>query len=401
MTRINYKSDLDFLLRLHTLDGMEVGWPQYDWSAWLYVSGNRVSRYAVSCRGGVTENCFEDGGAIHVVMNGHQLPPGELMCEFRAELPNGIYPDGIRLQVSPFPVGIELVSGACDELPSADISVILPYIKGEPGADGADGKSSYLYAQEAGYAGTEEQFAADLAAVSSKQDKLRTSADLDISAEGVLSLTEQGKRATFDETWKKAGGTVVEAGKTYALNGIEDLTFENALAILLAGRIKNNAERFFAGNDALRTNLPATSTGSLIGDGNYTFQSCHNLEVADATGLAAGITTFYGCSSLHTILNMYSLNGSNLAQGCFRTPSLVNVFGAIRYGKPIDFQHCPHISLESVAYWVENKLTDAAVTITVHHDVYAKLTDAEGEDNAEWHQVLLDAIDKQISFATV
>lgn len=37
---------------------------------------------------------------------------------------------------------------------------------GEPGAPGKDGKSAYAYAQEAGYAGTEEEFAEKLAAPS-------------------------------------------------------------------------------------------------------------------------------------------------------------------------------------------------------------------------------------------
>lgn len=37
------------------------------------------------------------------------------------------------------------------------------YFDGAPGKDGADGKSAYAYAQEGGYTGTEEEFAADLA----------------------------------------------------------------------------------------------------------------------------------------------------------------------------------------------------------------------------------------------
>ena len=40
----------------------------------------------------------------------------------------------------------------------------------------------------------------------------------------------------------------------------------------------------------------------------------------------------------------------------------------------------------------------AAMTITVHPDVYAKLTD---ESNTEWHNVLMDAMAKNISIATV
>lgn len=46
---------------------------------------------------------------------------------------------------------------------------------------------------------------------------------------------------------------------------------------------------------------------------------------------------------------------------------------------------------------VTNAANTAAITITVHPDVYAKLTD---EDNAEWHQILIDAEDKNIQFVT-
>lgn len=37
------------------------------------------------------------------------------------------------------------------------------------------------------------------------------------------------------------------------------------------------------------------------------------------------------------------------------------------------------------------------ITITVHPSVYSKLTD---ESNTEWHKVLLDAAEKNITFAT-
>ena len=47
---------------------------------------------------------------------------------------------------------------------------------------------------------------------------------------------------------------------------------------------------------------------------------------------------------------------------------------------------------------VENAANTKAITITVHKDVFAKLTD---EANTDWHQVLTDATNNNITFATV
>lgn len=45
-----------------------------------------------------------------------------------------------------------------------------------------------------------------------------------------------------------------------------------------------------------------------------------------------------------------------------------------------------------------NAANTSAITITVHPDVYAKLTD---ESNAEWYAVLTAAAAKNITFATI
>lgn len=57
----------------------------------------------------------------------------------------------------------------------------------------------------------------------------------------------------------------------------------------------------------------------------------------------------------------------------------------------------PAISLESMEYLVAKATNSKAITVSVHPDVYAKLT---YEDNPEWNQVLLDAAAKNITFAS-
>lgn len=66
-----------------------------------------------------------------------------------------------------------------------------------------------------------------------------------------------------------------------------------------------------------------------------------------------------------------------------------------RNGKEVRFPDC---DWEAVL-WVSNKAANtAAITVTVHPDVYAKLSD---ETNAEWHALLAQAAEKNIIFATL
>lgn len=132
MVRKNYKSDFDAVLHLRTCvtgeaEAVELGWPDYDWEARFWTT-SRANAYVASCRGGVCTNCFDDGGAIHVVFKNHRLGRGVLQVEFRAELPNGIYPDGIQEEVTPQALGVELVEGRGDCGVVADMEVSLPVV---------------------------------------------------------------------------------------------------------------------------------------------------------------------------------------------------------------------------------------------------------------------------------
>lgn len=138
--KINHKSDFDFFLDIKVCAGMDesgnriytdLGFPDFDFEGLAYTSNKANSfRFAYSESGGCV-NCFNDNGRIHVVCDRHRLSVGQLMVELRSNLPNGIYPDGHKLIVDPMPVGIELVHGRGDCPSDAEISLVLPYIKGE------------------------------------------------------------------------------------------------------------------------------------------------------------------------------------------------------------------------------------------------------------------------------
>lgn len=131
MTKINYKSDFDFILKLKDGAGHDLGFPDYGWEAMFWTS-SKASPFKASCFGGVCKNCYDDEGQIHIVADNHNLGIGALKVEFRAELPREIYPDDYQRNVMPEPLGIELIREK-GELPSEiEAELLLPYIKGEP-----------------------------------------------------------------------------------------------------------------------------------------------------------------------------------------------------------------------------------------------------------------------------
>ncbi len=127
MQKVNYKSDFDLVLRLlGCADGggtAEIGWPDFDWEARLFTD-NPANAFVAECRGGVCRGCFNDDGKIHIVVKNHHIGPGRLKVEFKALLPNKIYPDGIQKRVAPQPLEVELVRGrgdCCKEDLEADV----------------------------------------------------------------------------------------------------------------------------------------------------------------------------------------------------------------------------------------------------------------------------------------
>lgn len=105
--RIYYKSDFDFILRINDHDGIDIGFPEFDFTVKLW-AGQKSNAMTVSKRGGTLTNCFNDGGQIHVVAKNHCLGPGLLQAELTAQLNDEIYSDGIRKDVSVADLDIEL-----------------------------------------------------------------------------------------------------------------------------------------------------------------------------------------------------------------------------------------------------------------------------------------------------
>ncbi|MGM9844903.1 MAG: hypothetical protein ACI30K_01555, partial [Muribaculaceae bacterium] len=144
---INYKSDFDFILTLYGENGESIGFPAYDWEAYIYTA-SKAYKYKASCHGGECVNCFNDNGKIHIVANNHGLPTGKLKIDFYSYLPNSLYPDGTERVVQPIDVDIELVSGAGDNAEGGEAEVIIPYAL----------VTSYDIAKANGYGGTMAEY---------------------------------------------------------------------------------------------------------------------------------------------------------------------------------------------------------------------------------------------------
>lgn len=529
----NYKSDFDAILHLKSCVGdvcKEIGWPGYDWVAKFYTTSHD-NVYIASNVGGVLTNCFNDNGNIHVVFNNHGLPSGTLRVEFSAEIPNGIYPDGSQLEVSPQPLDIELVRGRGDCGTIVDVDVMLSYIKGDKGDTGPQGPKgdkgdtgsqgpkgdkgdkgdAFTYedftaeqiaelqrpateaaesvskleeevsqaealrasaeqtrkaneqsrisaengrvsgenerkANEAARQSNEatrianenqrqqneksrvsaetaraEEFATWEGKIDSKQDALTTSEDLSISASNELSLTDMAKKRLFIDMWNEAAGKHgiynPETGY-FELNGVTDLTYNDALKIY----------------DLYTSSINAIPQGNTPG---YPLKEIHVPTCMPfITSLQANLRGFHPPVDIIAFTHYYSdgVHATNMRQSFLQTrrvltPIVVNGITTnptegfyAAFGQKLEYillkrlninlslSVCPKIERYCIEYAVLNAVNTSPITITVHPDVYAKLTgdttnEAAGaltaEELAQWQQLVTDAAAKQISFATV
>ena len=219
----------------------------------------------------------------------------------------------------------------------------------------------------------DERLAARLADIQSRLDGLGERVDANEAA------IADAPELAFRELWKSAGCSVDEAAdpsEMYLCNGL-GMSCAEARAVYAAGVMTNDNRTNLYANCDIRTHLPPRiHTG--VTTCNYTFRNS-KVEVVNASLLIPGTDCFRWCSRLRKV-TLYAPNVSNQASST-------------------TFKGSPLINLASLQGIVgKAQAGSAAMTITVHPDVYAKLTD---ESNTEWHNILMDAMAKNISFATV
>lgn len=445
--KINYKSDFDFILSITDAEGKEVGWPDYDWRAWFFTD-IAANAYEASCIGGKCTNCFNDNRRIHVVFNGHHMSPGVLNVRFDSELPNAIYPDGFQHISDPIKLDVELVRGQGDKPTQMDVDMMLPYIKGEPfryedftpeqlealkgpkGDQGEQGergvkgdpgpqgeKGDIGPTGEQGPQGpvgdkgdkgpkgdpltyadlTDDQKSELMALVAeSKEDAFTLSEDFSMSETRKLSLVDKAKREVFIDAWNEVCrngiyGRFNETTGFFELNGLTDISYQEALRIYQAGREQGRNPNGIYANLKIRTNLPWEV--SVYGCGSAFYNTTHIEKLVFKRYITVTETyCFFICPKLITIDGEIRFR---LNDGFSQCPKLVTVTAKmIKKGGILGMSSSPLLSLESLKYTVENSVS---CSINVHPDVYAKLTD---ETNTDWNAVLNAATEKSITFVT-
>lgn len=244
--------------------------------------------------------------------------------------------------------------------------------------------------------------------LSGKQDKLSTTTDLHITDDNIIGLTEKGSRKMFDEMFlEMAGkhGTIDyshfenNVHKPYCLNELW-LTYEEVKRSMMCPlRVVSNYMGEYYANVDIRTNICYPHIW-------FTQINCQNF----ANGCRAEVLRFpprfqptntagmfVNCSNLKKVFGpIYPIQPSIQQFYGSSTRKLEYIELILR--ENIDLSQASRLTIECIEYLITNAVNTKTITITVHPDVYEKLTDT---NNTEWYAQLTAAAAKNISFATI
>ena len=284
---------------------------------------------------------------------------------------------------------------------SLDGNEIIPFAKN--GADGAV-KASKI----------KEYVQPDLTA---KQDKLVNSDDVTIGIDSKLTVTDLAKREVFDDLWIKAAGsngtvdhtnTEDNVSKPYYLNEVW-MTYEEALVVYNESYadIQSLIGRKIYGV----TNFPPPDGGGSSRFSNYNAPNAKAINVGDGFLVSSLEGWLYVAPKLTKIIgniNLQYWSASIKSDRYLETPALTDV-SLYHLHNNFNISFLKSISLSSMQYMVHNSTATSSITVTVHPDVYAKLTGdttnaaaaaLTAEELAQWTALATTANSKNISFAT-
>lgn len=246
-------------------------------------------------------------------------------------------------------------------------------------------------------------------AIFEKQEKLTDSEDIEVDGDR-LTVTERAKRQAFIDMWNAAageyGGYNAETG-FFELNGLTDITYEDALKIYSAPRVcaPNVVGPSF--NNDLRTLICVKSSATHATLQN-TFRNSgfEVLRLPNLTGQTLN-TVFYACARLRAVYGTLSM--TTIDSTCFLGMSSLEEISINKLSVSVSFKDSPRLSLESLTYMVTKAANTKAITITVHPDVFAKLTGdtsnaaaaaLSSEELEQWMALVAAAQAKNITFVT-
>ena len=247
------------------------------------------------------------------------------------------------------------------------------------------------------------------------------------TGENVDEAVEKAKFKVFVDMWNQAWG---QYGKYDPVNAPDSehpfmgneiwMTYKEAVEIYNISIANLNAAsvrvQCFFRLHGVRTLLPFRENG-IQRSWHQAFFDCIDLETVSCNNgistfnVQSGVQMFYNCMRLKNVLPRLILENCSSASGMFENCHKLEALDILSINCSISLAQSPLWRLESIRYTVNNRPAyfTKPITITVHPDVYAKLTGdttnaaaaaLTEEELAQWQQVLADAVAKDISFAT-
>lgn len=227
-----------------------------------------------------------------------------------------------------------------------------------------------------------------------------------------LAVMEEYKERALIAEAETAGATWNAETRHFSLNGLTDISIDEMRKILVYGNRSLGWGAFAVGNDTnrrIRTNIAPSGIYSTQTDAQYLCTGQRELEVfvlrknepADGvfcTEFKSSYMAFQSCSSLRRIVGKIKISRiidyNGVFDGCLKLEDiqLAGLSGDTYLG------NLPALSLESLRYMMQNSAApDAGITLMVHSDVYAKITDTT---NTDWFALLDLAAQKNVNIAT-
>lgn len=420
--------------------------------------------FVASHIGGKYVNCKVADGQICIIADGHQLAPGEVWYEAKYYLPDSDFPDGICTLVEKCQLGLTLTMSADAEVRDEQIMGAGEADREKNEATRQDNEAARQTAETAreqaetnrvaAEAQRAETFAGWRDVIDAKADRTELSNIVGTPTDGViedleptlvtdalrktaqtLTPAEQeqvkknigvSKMELFIDMWnaratirgRSYGGydpeNAPDPSTPFKLNDIW-LSYADAIKVMNEPAGQPLKYSGFYTYGVSRTYFPIRAcSGSIENVGLYN----NNLEVVRIlshdmlynnanpdTALIPIKNTegaFMHCFKLREVKGILKLSasdyqGKHFHNGLWMCGNLETIW-LHSLSLNLSIASSPKIKAECFRYMVEHAANTKAITITVHKDVFAKLTD---ESNTEWHHVLTDATNKNITFATL
>lgn len=235
-------------------------------------------------------------------------------------------------------------------------------------------------------------------ALTAKQDKLVNSADVTVGEDDKLSVTEEAKHKLFVDMWTRCYDCQYDATKEkpFTCNGL-DLTLSEAIDVYNAPRLTYNN---IPGLTLLNTGVHTIICGSSGSNGEsisfksaFRSQSLNAIRVSSDT-LAVHVVNFenafFNLVALRKIIGVIVEAGQAIWNNAFGNCTALEDVRIRDLRSSLSFQDSSKLSLSSLQYLVTNAANTSPITVTLHPDAYARLTD----------ELIAQATEKQITFAT-